>query len=77
MTDHFDFVHLMAYDMHGSWESKTGHHALAHEISLDDRSEGTTNIEWVIRKWISLGADPAKLSLGSVSLEFSNFLWFY
>ena len=66
----------MAYDMHGSWESKTGHHALAHKMPSDDRLEGTTNIEWIIEKWISLGADPAKLSLGSISLVSSSILGF-
>ena len=25
MTEYLDFVNLMSYDMHGSWESETGH----------------------------------------------------
>ena len=63
MTDHFDFVNLLTYGMHGSWESKTGHHSLAHKISTDDR-EGTTNLEWVLDNWIALGADRSKLNIG-------------
>lgn len=50
--------------MHGNWESETGHHTLAHKISSDDREEGTTNLEWILNNWISLGADPAKLNIG-------------
>ena len=64
MTDYLDFVNLMSYDMHGHWESETGHQALAHKISSDDRSGGTTNLEWIFDNWIALGADPAKLILG-------------
>ena len=68
LTDNLDFVNLMAYDMHGSWESETGHHTLAHALSIDDRQEGTTNVEWILDKWITLGADPSKLHLGEISL---------
>ena len=50
--------------MHGAWESETRHHALAHKISSDDPEEGTTNLEWILENWISLGADPAKLNIG-------------
>ena len=64
MTDYLDFVNLLTYGMHGNWESKTGHHSLAQKISSDDREEGTTNMEWILENWISLGADPAKLNLG-------------
>ena len=64
MTDYLDFVNLLTYGMHGNWESETGHHSLAHKISSDDREEGTTNMEWILENWISLGADPAKLNLG-------------
>ena len=64
LTDNLDMVNLMMYDMHGHWEDKTGHHALAHKISGDDRLGGTTNAEWVIDNWIALGADPAKMALG-------------
>ena len=54
----------MVYDMHGHWEDKTGHQALAHAIEADYRLDGTTNVEWVLDNWIALGADPAKLALG-------------
>lgn len=64
LTDHLDMVNLMMYDTHGHWEDKTGHHALAHKMSGDDRLNGTTNVEWVVENWIQLGADPAKLTLG-------------
>ena len=37
---------------------------MAHKISSDDRSGGTTNLEWIFDNWIALGADPAKLILG-------------
>ena len=65
LTDHFDFVNLLTYGMHGSWESKTGHHSLAYKISTDDR-EGTTNLEWVLDNWIALGADRSKLNIGTI-----------
>ena len=57
-------MNLLTYGMHGSWESETGHHSLAHRISSDDREEGTTNLEWILENWISLGADPFKLNIG-------------
>ena len=50
--------------MVGALESETGHHSLAHRILSDDREEGTTNLEWILENWISLGADPAKLNIG-------------
>lgn len=27
ISDHLDFINLMSYDLHGSWESKTGMHS--------------------------------------------------
>ena len=62
MTDHLDFVNLLTYGMHGSWESETGHHSLAHNVSNDDLGE--TNLEWILNNWISLQADPSKLNIG-------------
>lgn len=57
-------MNLLTYGMHGNWESETGHHSLAYKISKDDREEGTTNLEWILDNWISLGADPTKLNIG-------------
>ena len=66
MTDNLDFVNLMSYDMHGSWEPQTGHHALALNISSDE----TTNIKWILDNWIELGANPLKLHLGKFIIRF-------
>ena len=35
-----DMINLMTYDIHGHWEDKTGHHALAHTKLSDDRLGG-------------------------------------
>ena len=40
LSDHMDMINLMTYDIHGHWEDKTGHHALAHTKLSDDRLGG-------------------------------------
>jgi len=64
LSDHMDMINLMAYDIHGHWEDKTGHQALAHVKLEDDRLEGTDSVEWILENWIVQGADPQKLALG-------------
>ena len=51
--------------MHGHWEDKTMHQAMAHPYKEDDRAEvASTNWEWILDNWKALGANPAKLSMG-------------
>jgi len=64
MNKNLDMINLMAYDIHGHWEDKTGHHALLHVKEEDDRLNYTDSIEWIIDNWIALGADPKKMALG-------------
>jgi len=65
LTDYFDWVHLMSYDMHGHWEDKTGHQAALYKYTPDERTNYTTNYDWILDTWINeLGANPAKMSLG-------------
>jgi len=65
LSQHYDWINLMMYDMHGHWEDQTGHQAPAYKHPADDREVAqTTNLEWVIENWIALGADKKKLALG-------------
>jgi chitinase len=36
LSHYVDYINLMAYDIHGHWDDKTGHHALAHPKLEDD-----------------------------------------
>lgn len=57
MSKHLDFINLMTYDLHGSWEPNTGHHAA---FTADDE----LNIEWAVNNWLNKGAPANKLVLG-------------
>ncbi len=47
----------MTYDMHGAWEPFLGHNA---PLYSDDK----LSVDFAVNYWISLGADPNKLTLG-------------
>lgn len=57
MMKYVDFINVMAYDYHGSWESATGHNAPLY--ATDGLSVSDT-----IDAYLSAGAEPEKLNLG-------------
>ncbi|EFA06693.1 chitinase 8 precursor [Tribolium castaneum] len=65
LSKYLDFINVMAYDLHGSWESVTGQNAPLYASSIDvEGSQKLLNVDASIRGWIERGADPGKLVLG-------------
>ncbi|XP_057303738.1 chitinase-3-like protein 1 [Hydractinia symbiolongicarpus] len=63
ISKHLDFINLMSYDLHGSWESSTGHHTDASET----RPTSQHSVYNSVNHWLSSGMDPSKLILGLAS----------
>jgi len=53
-----DFVHLMSYDLHGSWENTVGHHSQFVAPSGEDVAFGT---EFAVNLWINGGCPASKV----------------
>uniref|UniRef100_A0A7N6AMM4 chitinase n=1 Tax=Anabas testudineus TaxID=64144 RepID=A0A7N6AMM4_ANATE len=64
ISPHFDFINVLTYDYHGSWEPVTGHNSPLHRSSLDSGSHIHHNINSSISHWLDLGAPAEKLLLG-------------
>ncbi|XP_055618707.1 chitinase-3-like protein 1 [Toxorhynchites rutilus septentrionalis] len=60
MSKHVDYINLMEYDFHGSWEKTAEHHAALHSKSPHDK----LNVESSVKYWLNAGAPAAKLNLG-------------
>ncbi|XP_057303736.1 acidic mammalian chitinase-like [Hydractinia symbiolongicarpus] len=60
ISKHLDFINLMSYDLHGSWESSTGHHTDANEARPIYEHSVYISVDY----WLSSGMDPSKLILG-------------
>ena len=67
---HLDYIMLMAYDLHGSWEDKTGFNAPLYgeqrEASddADDQLEDTLSVDWAVKEWLRRGCPRSKLIVG-------------
>lgn len=57
-----DFINLMTYDLHGSWDGKTGQNAPLFRGATDTNQELSQDA--CVRAWIEAGASPSKLFLG-------------
>ena len=57
MMEYVDFINVMAYDYHGSWEASTGHNAPLY-------AEDGLCISETISAYLHAGARPDKLNLG-------------
>lgn len=59
---HLDWITVMCYNYHGSWEKTTGHTAPLYATSED--ASDTFNVNFTINYWINKGAARKKLVLG-------------
>lgn len=60
-----DFINLMSYDLHGSWEGVTGINAPLYAGSADISSyQKQLNIDAIVNYWVAQGAPRHKLILG-------------
>ncbi|XP_072521585.1 chitinase, acidic.1 [Salminus brasiliensis] len=64
ITSEVDFVSIMSYDYHGSWEKVTGHNSPLFKSSHDSGNHVYHNIEATVLYWISKGAPAERLLLG-------------
>ncbi|XP_022917654.2 probable chitinase 10 isoform X1 [Onthophagus taurus] len=62
LSRHLDFMSVMTYDYHGSWEKETGHVSPLYEVSGDRYPQYNTN--YTINYLVQLGAPREKLLLG-------------
>ena len=53
-----DFIHLMAYDLHGQWEDKLGHHSQFYAPAFDNP---TNCVSSAINTWIDGGCPRNKV----------------
>ncbi|KAJ8871793.1 hypothetical protein PR048_028133 [Dryococelus australis] len=59
---YLDYINVMTYDFHGSWDGVTGQNAPLYASEAD--TDLYLNVDAAVSYWLSLGADPAKLVLG-------------
>lgn len=67
LSETLDFINIMAYDLHGSWEKFTGHVAPLHAGPNDEGDQLNLNVEAVVNRWLERGADPQKVNIGLVT----------
>jgi len=60
----FDFVNVQGYDLHGSWDSRTGHQAGLFHNPADPQSD-QLNIDAILKKYLAGGFTKDQLLVGA------------
>ncbi|XP_005991782.2 acidic mammalian chitinase-like [Latimeria chalumnae] len=64
VSKYLDFISVMTYDFHGSWESFTGHNSPLYNGSKDHGDAVYFNINYAMKYWKDNGAPAEKLLVG-------------
>uniref|UniRef100_A0A1B0C7Z1 Putative chitotriosidase-1 n=1 Tax=Lutzomyia longipalpis TaxID=7200 RepID=A0A1B0C7Z1_LUTLO len=65
VSKYLDFIGVMTYDLHGSWDPKIGNNAPLYAGSWEQTElEKQLNVDAAIKYWLSNGGAPEKLLLG-------------
>ena len=59
-----DAIHIMAYDLHGSWENIADHHAPLYARPWDSDAPEQLNADYTVKHLMKLGAPAEKIVLG-------------
>ncbi|GBG18942.1 VCBS repeat-containing protein [Nostoc commune NIES-4072] len=64
-SEYVDFINLMTYDYHGSWENTTNHQAALYKSSSDQSyNSDKLNADWSVKKYLSAGVEAKDIVLG-------------
>jgi chitinase len=61
---YLNYINLMAYDFHGTWEKVTNHHAALYANPAEPADTANRNIDRAVTDYLAAGVPPAKLVLG-------------
>ncbi|XP_069560469.1 acidic mammalian chitinase-like [Brachyistius frenatus] len=64
MAKYVDFINVMTYDFHGTWERVTGHHSPLYNGSQDTGDHVYLNTDFAMRYWRDKGTPVEKLNMG-------------
>ena len=64
VSNNVDFINLMTYDFHGSWNEFTGIHGAFNFRQAEGFWQRGLNVQACVNLWLSQGADPRKLIVG-------------
>ncbi|KAK2851710.1 hypothetical protein Q5P01_007986 [Channa striata] len=64
IAKYLDFINVMTYDFHGTWEPITGHHSPLYKGSQDTGDRVYLNTDFAMRYWRDNGTPVEKLNLG-------------
>ncbi|XP_047036858.1 probable chitinase 2 [Helicoverpa zea] len=66
ISEYLDIINVMTYDMHGVWDSVTGHNAPLHKGEGDKNAvaEDLNTVDQALYYWISEGCPPEKIAVG-------------
>ncbi|XP_068186402.1 acidic mammalian chitinase-like isoform X2 [Antennarius striatus] len=64
MAKYLDFINVMTYDFHGTWESTTGHHSPLYKNVQDTGDHVYLNTDFAMRYWRDKGISVDKLNMG-------------
>ncbi|XP_036047360.1 chitinase-like protein 3 [Onychomys torridus] len=64
LSQSLDYIQLMTYDLHGSWEGYTGENSPLYKSPTDTGIKAFYNIKDIMENWKKRGAAPEKLIVG-------------
>jgi len=64
LCQEYDFVNLMSYDLHGSWEWQLGHNSPLFPRSNEESSHRYLNVAWAASYWKNNSCPAEKLIIG-------------
>ncbi|XP_077883122.1 acidic mammalian chitinase-like [Ictidomys tridecemlineatus] len=64
LSQYLDYIHVMTYDLHGSWEGYTGENSPLYKYPTETGSNAYLNVDYVMKYWRDNGASAEKLIVG-------------
>ncbi|XP_075837804.1 acidic mammalian chitinase-like [Microtus pennsylvanicus] len=64
LSQYLDQIHVMTYDLHGSWDGYTGENSSLYKDPTDTGSNAYFNVEYAMNSWKNNGVPAEKLIVG-------------